>query len=386
MSKRGFSILLILVTSAMLSLTSCGGGEEIIDTGVADIAIGRWSHTATLLSNGSVLIVGGESEFRTSVNAATLFGTDEQWSSAGDTLETRGEGHTATLLDNGNVLVVGGSENAEIYNTDDNKWTTAGSMEKGRVWQTAVKLKDGKILVAGGQNPSSRKAYKTAEIYDPSKNEWSRTEDMEDSHTRDKMTLLDDGRVLIVGKMLSEIYDPETGIWTSAGPLMKQRDGSYAITKLPDGRILVTGGETVRGRSSEVDPKISPGGVMASHDMSLVATARADIYDPSTGNWSAAEPMSQARKIHPAILLPEGKVLVLGNQSVEEYDPLQDKWILKVQMLIARNYGHTATMLEDGSILIVGGNEGGDPFNPSGNKDMVGISIIEIYDPNAVAD
>lgn len=372
----------VLAMSMALMLMACGGGDEVIDTGAPDIALGRWFHSATLLNNGNVLIVGGESKFRTSTKTAEIFNTSSgTWESAGDTLVKRGEGHTATLLDNGNVLIVGGSEEVEIYNVSTGTFEATGSMEKARSWHAITKLSDGKVLVAGGQDPGSRKAKNTAEIYDPGTGEWIKTGDMQEDHTTDDMVLLDDGRALIAGKKFSEVYDPDTGEWSSPSQVMKQRLGGYTLNKISDGTVLLAGGGVVKGARAE-----KVGGALASHDAFLVKTMKVDVYNPDADTWANATSLLSGMENHSATYLSDGTLIMVSDSSAEKYDESQGLWVALPELLIARNFGHTATTLADGKILIVGGNEGANPFDPSTNNLMVGIARVEMYDPNAPLD
>jgi hypothetical protein len=369
------------MTVVLVLVAGCGGGSDVIDTGVVSMSQGRWGHSATLLEDGRVLVVGGDEKFRRPTSTAEIYDLTGTWSSADSMVEKRGGGHTATLLADGRVLVVGGSNATEVYDPSAGTWSSAGSMDRSRSWHTAALLEDGRVLIAGGEDSGSRKAFNTAEIYDPSTNEWSFTGEMTEVHTRDKTILLDDGKVLMMGKELTEIYDPATGEWSSAGKMMKKREGGYAATKMADGRVLVTGGETLRGQRSEAIPGGWFGGVMASHDAFLVATPKADIYDPVAGVWSVAAGLNTPRKLHPSVLLPDGKVLVVGSETAEIYDPAADVWTEVGTMLVLRTGGHTATLLGDGRVLILGGNEGADPFNPATNNEAVGVAFAEFYDP-----
>src|SRR5205807_4207479 len=84
--------------------------------------------------------------------------------------------HTATLLPNGKVLVVGGQPDsgnsiflrtAELYDPATETWTSTGSLAVGRAEHTATLLADGKVLVAGGLNlPISQYSLASAELYD----------------------------------------------------------------------------------------------------------------------------------------------------------------------------------------------------------------------------
>jgi len=376
---RYFIKMAVLATAALVA--GCGGGSGVIDTGVASMSQGRWGHTATLLEDGRLLVVGGDEKFRKPSATAEIYDLTGAWSSAGSLAEKRGGGHTATLLADGRVLVVGGSTLVEVYDPSSGQWSAAGNIERARLWHTATLLEDGRVLVAGGEDASSRKAFLSAEVYDPSTGEWSSTGGLEEEHTRDKAILLDDGTVLIMGLLITEIYDPATGTWSSAGKMSKQRFGGYSATKLKDGRVLVTGGETLRGRSSQVIPGGSFGGFMASHDAFLVGTPKVDIYDPVAGLWSKVANLLEPLKLHPAALLPDGRVLVIGPESAEIYDPATDTWTDVGKLEVPRAGGHTATLLGDGTVLIVGGNEGADPFLPATNKDAVGLIFVEIYDP-----
>src|SRR5205807_2937916 len=69
--------------------------------------------------------------------------------------------HTATLLSDGRVLVTGGYDSssylasAEIYNPATNNWSSARSMSSARGYHTATLLSDSRVLVTGGYDGSS---------------------------------------------------------------------------------------------------------------------------------------------------------------------------------------------------------------------------------------
>src|SRR5712692_2824529 len=121
-------------------------------------------------------------------------------------------------------------------------------------------------------------------------------------------TLLADGRVLVAGGMVengvflnsAEVYDPRKGTFAATGSMQSRRVG-HSATLLPDGRVLIAGG--LAGRIFEGGPGI-------------VATT--EIYDPGTGRFTAGPAMSAPREGHPAVLLPNQKVLVVGGADGHE--------------------------------------------------------------------
>jgi Kelch motif protein len=106
-------------------------------------------------------------------------------------------GHTATLLRDGRVLVVGGgaedtqleggprSATAEIYDSGSGRWTRTGSMVEARNGFSATLLADGRVLVAGGDG-----GFAAAELYDPSTGHWTVTGSMIDGRFGHTATLL----------------------------------------------------------------------------------------------------------------------------------------------------------------------------------------------------
>jgi len=115
----------------------------------------RYSHTATLLQNGVVLVAGGGGTSDFLASAELYDPTSRVWTATGSLNAARAE-HTATLLQNGMILVAGGSgtsdllASAELYDPASGTWTATGSLNTARARHTATLLQNGMVLVAGG--------------------------------------------------------------------------------------------------------------------------------------------------------------------------------------------------------------------------------------------
>lgn len=259
----------------------------------------------------------------------------------------------AVLLLDGNVFVTSGRSVA-VYDPAANKWSTAASMltDHGAGY-SATRLADGRVLVAGG-------TVSAAEIFDPRTNEWSAAATPLTARREHTATRLPDGQVLLAGgKDLTgqtgatlasaEKYDPVSDRWTPAGSMATPRE-SHTATLLVDGRVLVAGGS----RATLAD---------------LRATS-ADLYEPTTNTWSPAARMNADRKQHSATLLGDGRVLVVGGwrptwntlerflqddwgAPAELYDPSSNTWSLT--SVSGARFRHSATLLTDGRVLVAGG-------------------------------
>jgi N-acetylneuraminic acid mutarotase len=206
-------------------------------------------------------------------------------------------------------------------------WTATGSTIQPRTDHTATLLGDGRVLVAGGGGSATPDSYSFFTL------------------------------------ATAELYDPGSGSWTATGSMTGGRV-LHTATLLPDGKVLVAGGAD------------------GLTETSVNALASAELYDPSTGSWSATGNMTQARARHTATLLPNGKVLVVGGSgsgsgsdslaSAELYDPVSGTWTATGSLIEARTY-HTATLLPDGMVLVAGGDGSTGPQ----------LGSAELYDPSS---
>ncbi|MDI1431637.1 Kelch repeat-containing protein [Polyangium sorediatum] len=192
-------------------------------------------HSAALLSNGQVLIVGGGGQ-----TAAELYDPQTNtWSSAGGTSAAY-SCSSVTELPDGKVLVRGGDA-AELYDPASNSWSWIGAPPTtGCTDATSAWLSTGKVLFTNGSS---------AEVYDPATNQWSLAAPLLTGRYSHTGVALDGGGFMVAGGGLdelaplasTEIYDSATDTW-SAGPPMAEKRYLHASTRLADGRVLVLGG------------------------------------------------------------------------------------------------------------------------------------------------
>jgi hypothetical protein len=148
-------------------------------TATGSMTIGRVWHTATRLSDGRVLITGGCSDNTDQPFLASAEIYDPKTGNFSPTgaMSDRRLYHTATLLSDGRVLVAGGGGNyvvggflasAEIYDPKTGKFSPTGAMADQRTYQQATLLADGRVLVTAGEGDARYVApLASAEIYDP---------------------------------------------------------------------------------------------------------------------------------------------------------------------------------------------------------------------------
>jgi len=319
------------------------------------LVTGRQFHTATLLANGKVLVVGGD--FSTGT-AEVYDPATGQWSATGSISKPR-DSHIAVRLANGKVLVAGGFSganysspevSAEIYDPDSGAWSAAGSLRVARASHAGTLLADGRVLVTGGTSGGFFGGSNTAELYDPATDVWSPAGTMNSSRYLHTATLFPDGKVLVAGGLngiplrSTELYDPATGNWTVTGDLITVR-AIHTATLLHNGKVLVAGGGRDDYPYNHVD-----------------GVDNAELYDPATGQWTATGSLIAPRAAPATALLSNGRVLAAGGFNdgkdahiAEVYDPDTGSWSVADSLNTARSF-HTSTLLANGTVLVAGGS------------------------------
>ena len=190
-----------------------------------------------------------------------------------------------------------------------------GTMTRPRYWHSATLLQSGKVLIVGGN----------AEM----------------PPTGDGVRYMPDGLVS------AEIFDPETGISTPTGDLNASRWDDHGVL-LPDGRALIVSG---------------------------TLNIPIEMYDPHSGRFDSAADAPWSGGTRTATLLPNGEVFLTSSHQTGVFDPATGTFSATFRMYPNR-VGHTATLLKDGRVLIVGGTLFGGNW-------LLGQNLI--YDPSTEA-
>ncbi len=354
--------------------TSCQStSAEVYDptvdrsTNTTGMLVARCTHTATLLPNGQVLLAGGQTFGGETATAELFDPVSGTFTATGSMTSPRG-GQTATLLSNGKVLIAGGVDcpqtcsivynSAELYDPSAGTFTTTGSMSAARTGATATLLSNGNVLIAGGNGLCVTTCVynNTAEIYNPSTGTFTPTGTMLVSGGGQVATLLPSGQVLFVGGIVggaytttAEIYDPSLGTFSQTGSLNIARNLCTA-TLLTNGTVLIAGGNST-----------------------FAAAAHAEIYSPSSGTFALTGSLQEPRFGNTANLLSNGTVVITGGgfANTEFYNPATGVFTSNSTFMSIDRTGHTQTKLADGKFLIIGGMDTGQTV----------LSSAEIYDP-----
>jgi N-acetylneuraminic acid mutarotase len=260
-------------------------------------------------------------------------------------------------------------------------------MNQARDQATATLLPNGKVLIAGG-NDLNGNELSSVELYDPASNSFApaaSTPTMNHARSAATATLLFSGKVLIAGGGAGEggfftslksveLYDPASNSFAPAAalPTMNTARDSAAAALLPNGEVLIAGGE---GGPFPI------GGPLNS----------VELYNPVTNNFAPAvstPTMNDFRAFATATSLANGKVLIAGglegfiinvpeiSNSVDLYNPATNSFAASTPVMNAARFDATAALLANGNALIAGGIGPGPP-----GPFMVTLNAVDLYDP-----
>jgi len=388
-------ILLALLAAAATIIVGSRTQELTLPTGLTgSVAVARsWGHGAVSLPDGRVLVVGGWQGFGP-VGSAELWDPVTGTFTPTGTLSPARNHASATLLQDGRVLVAGGFAGkheypsnavatADLWDPATGSFTETGSLVVARAGHSATLLPDGRVMVTGGGS---------AEVWDPATGEFSQVGPVVGDHHEDEdaragpAIQLADGRILVVNGASAKAWEPGGASVSEAGLLLEAR-GSHSATLLPDGRVLVVGGRA--------HPGTGEGGGITDEGFEIVADrgspsrlASAELWDATTGLFTPAGSLARGRIGHTATLLPDGRVLILGGAGVvdvvgnrgyrdfpgaELWDPVTGTFSAAPSLVESRA-DHSAILIADGRVLVLGG-EGPEALDSD-------LQSVEIYDPN----
>jgi N-acetylneuraminic acid mutarotase len=368
-----------LLALTIIATTSTAQAQGKV-TAAPPLKDARQHHTATLLKDGRVLVVGGRgADGLSTLASCELFDPKKnKWSPCAPLAMGRSH-HTATTLTDGKVLVAGGTAfqstgdgtsrfvaiaSCELYDPKANAWTAVPPMTDARNGHTATLLLDGTVLVVGGAR-EQRQHLTSVERFDPKANAWAPQKPLDVARWLHAAVRDSEGNVVVLGGRSNaaqngvgpgvsiadvERFDVKDGTWKTLPPMSEPRQRTAVIAESADARVDVIGGQTANS-----------------------STNYAETWAPGASEWKQFENnLSMSLSSHTGTRLESGDIVIIGGEPPNAIDTARvQRWVVKLkqwclagELLTSRKF-HTATLLEDGRILVVGGTSGGLPEKSS---------------------
>ena len=335
----------------------------------------RFHHTATLLADGRVLVVGGRgADGISELASCELFDPKKNKWGACAPLKIARSDQAATALDDGRLLVTGGTTHqsingqnrfvaiasVELYDPKKNTWTTVAPMTDARNGHTATLLLDGTVLVVGGAR-EQRQHLSSVERFDPKTDGWHLEKPLHVARWLHAAVRTSEGDVVVVGGRSNagqdakgpgvsiadvERFEVKSGTWQQLPPMSEPRQRTAVIAEVEDGGVIVVGGQTATS-----------------------STNYAETWKPGLTEWKPFENhLSMSLSSHTGTRLPNGDLVVIGGEPPNAVDTTRvqrwliasREWCLAGELVDGRKQ-HTATLLQDGRVLVVGGTSSGLP-------------------------
>lgn len=395
------------------------GGELAIafaDVGVASVLpgpkmnVGRAGHKSTLLQDGRVLLTGGlalDDQYIRATASAEVYNPSNEVFTLTEDMNERRQFHSATLLTNGMVLIAGGkflgaaTSGVDVFNPTNGTFTAVASLSVARSSHTATLMPDGNVIFAGGAGSNT-----LIERFYFTNAQWSVAVagNLSIPRSGHLATLLDDGKILFAGggggsNPFAEEYDPVTGVSTTVAP----NGHAVPVVAVAQGKVLLHGSLVQPHLEAEMysiqsnsfttlvpppDPHydanyltLSSGEVLISAGIFSFAV---DIFDPRTGTFTASYPMAGTRHNHSAVQLLDGRILLTGGYDLEgtlsgdmrstelyvlrldqDHDGMDDAWEIANGLDPSRREDSIEDADEDGHTNLQEYLAGTDPQDPN---------------------
>jgi hypothetical protein len=355
----------------------------------------RTAHTATKLADGRVMLAGGLASRGVRGGAYSALGTVDIYDPKAGTSVATGSllttpqqedvtgklGNTALLLDDGRVLMVvvksrhhlgsgpapGPEWDLQTWDPATGRFTLEGSVESTNDVQgpiRAVQLSDGRLVIVGPPIAAPPAPNRDAAVYqvDRPTVAVTRLGELTDCGDVIEALVAPGDRIVVLCRTADQaasvrVFDPRTG--SSSRIEVPMEAGAAAMVGLADGRVVVAGGSE-RTLLTLVDPATggaTPAGVVQT------ASHRSGAF-PATAGLSMT-------------VFAGDRVLIVSGDHAGVWDP-KTAGVTPIAGPTASREGHTATLLDDGRILVFGGTywpaDNGAPSPPAG----------EIFDPSAL--
>jgi hypothetical protein len=220
---------------------------------------------------------------------------------ASESLNVERRGHTATRLTDGRVLIVGGENqsgqlsSSEIFDPATQTFSLGANAAAARTEHAAVRMNDGRILITGGRNQTG--LLDSTELFNPSDASFTDGPRLTHARAGHAATLLADGRILLTGgdeEGTAEIFDPQAQSTTALDETLNTARLQHSALLLKSGKVFITSGVGPLGNTIQ----------------------SGEMFDPADGSFALVSGALSAPRTRPVLReLPNGFVQVIGGDS-----------------------------------------------------------------------